>query len=112
MRKKGREHIKEMMASLRNFETPKILRRSEKSGNRKIGGRIISGGKKKCELKPAFSIYSLASTNINQSAPNLVKVYITIRSRMSVIMEIIGPELLELSALELENLSYLTLFTL
>ena len=38
-------------------------------------------------------VYSLSSTNINQSAPNLVKVYITIRSRMSLIMELIGPEL-------------------
>ena len=33
----------------------------------------------------------------------------TIRSRMSSIMELIGPELSELSALELENLPYLTL---
>ena len=31
---------------------------------------------------------------------------------MSLIMEVIGPELSELSALELENLPYLTLFTL
>ena len=36
----------------------------------------------------------------------------TIRSRMSPIVELIGPELCELSALELENLPYLTLFTL
>ena len=28
-------------------------------------------------------IYTLASTNINQSAPNLVKMYVTIRSLMS-----------------------------
>ena len=49
---------------------------------------------------------------MNQSAPNLVKVYMTIRSQMSLIMELIGPELSELSALELENLLYLTLFTL
>ena len=27
-------------------------------------------------------VYSLASTNINQSAPNLVKMYVTIRSWM------------------------------
>ena len=44
-------------------------------------------------------VYSLSSTNIYQSAPNLVKIYMTIRSRMSVIMDIIGPELSELSAL-------------
>ena len=35
------------------------------------------------------SVYTLASTNIDQSAPNLVKVYITIRSGMSSILEII-----------------------
>ena len=44
-------------------------------------------------------VYTLASTNIDQSTPNLVRMYI-------------GPELYELSALELENLPYLTLFTL
>ena len=37
----------------------------------------------------------LSSTNFNQSAPNLVKVYMSIRSRMSVIMELIGQELFE-----------------
>ena len=57
-------------------------------------------------------VYSLSSTNIDQSAPNLVKMYVIIRSRMSSIMDIIGPELSKLSALELENLPYLTLLTL
>ena len=57
-------------------------------------------------------VYTLAYTNIDQSAPNLVKMYMTIRSRMSLIMGLIGPELSELSALEFENLPYLTLFTL
>ena len=57
-------------------------------------------------------VYTLSSTTINQSGPNLVKVYMSIRSRMSLIMELIGLELSELSALELENLPYLTLFTL
>ena len=38
-------------------------------------------------------VYTLASTNINQSAPNLVKMYVTIRSQMSLIMDWIGPEL-------------------
>ena len=57
-------------------------------------------------------VYTLSSTNIDQSAPNLVKMYVIIRSRMSLIMDLIGPELSELSALELENLPYLTLFTL
>ena len=57
-------------------------------------------------------VHSLSSTNIDQSAPNLVKMYVIIRSRMSLIMDIIGLELSELSALELENLPYLTLLTL
>ena len=57
-------------------------------------------------------VYSLSSTNIDQSAPNLVKMYVIIRSRMSLIMDLIGPDLFELCALELENLPYLTLFTL
>ena len=58
------------------------------------------------------SVYTLSSTNVDQSAPNLVKIYVIIRSRMSPIMDLIGPELSELSALELENLPYLTLFIL
>ena len=56
-------------------------------------------------------VYTLASTNIDQSTPNLVKMYVTIRLRMSLIMDVIGPELFELSALVFENLPYLTLFT-
>ena len=44
-------------------------------------------------------VYTLASTNIDQSAPNLVKMYMTIRSRMSSIMDLIRPELSALSAL-------------
>ena len=57
-------------------------------------------------------VYTLVSTNIDQSAPNLVKMYMTLRSRMSLIIDLIMPELSELSALEFENLPYLTLFTL
>ena len=52
-------------------------------------------------------VYTLSSTNINQPAPNLVKVYMTIGSQMRLIMELIGPELSELSALDLENVPYL-----
>ena len=37
-------------------------------------------------------VYTLASTNVNQSAPNLVKMYITVTSRISSIMSLIGPE--------------------
>ena len=57
-------------------------------------------------------VYTLSSTNINQSAPNLVKVYVIIRSQMSSIMDLIGPDLSELCALELEHLPYLTVYTL
>ena len=57
-------------------------------------------------------VYTLVSTNINQSTPNLVKMYITFRSQMSLIMDLIVPELSNLSALELKNLPYLTLCTL
>ena len=39
--------------------------------------------------------FSLASTNINQSAPNLVKMYVSIRSWISSIMDLIKPELSE-----------------
>ena len=38
--------------------------------------------------------------------------YMTTRARISFIMELIRPELSELSALEFENLPYLTMFTL
>ena len=38
--------------------------------------------------------------------------YVTIRSWVSSIMDLIGPKLFELSALQFENLPYLTLFTL
>ena len=62
--------------------------------------------------KIAESVYTPAFTNIDQSAPNLVKMYVTIRSLMSLIMDVIRPELSELPTLELENLPYLTLFTL
>ena len=42
-------------------------------------------------------VYTLASTNINRPAPNLVKMYVTIRSLMRLIMDLIGPELSKLS---------------
>ena len=38
-------------------------------------------------------VYTLASTNVDQSTPNLVKMYMTIRSQMSSIMNLIGEEL-------------------
>ena len=65
-----------------------------------------------CPSVHNFLVNTLASTNINQSAPKLVKMSMTIKSRMRSIMELIGPELSILSVFELENLPYLTLFTL
>ena len=50
-------------------------------------------------------VYTLASPNINQSAPNLVKMYVTIRSPMSSIMDLIGAELSELFALEFAKIA-------
>ena len=38
-------------------------------------------------------VYAPASTNIDQSAPNLVKMCVTIRLRMSSIMDQSGPKL-------------------
>ena len=48
-------------------------------------------------------VYSLASTNINQSAPNLVTMYMSIRSQMNLIMDQVIPDQSVLSALEIEN---------
>ena len=47
-------------------------------------------------------LYTLSSTNIDQSAPNLVRMYSYMikRSWISSIMDLIGPELSELSVLE------------
>ena len=49
-------------------------------------------------------VYTLSSANIDHSAPNLVRMYVIIRFRMSSIMDLIRPELSELSALQVENL--------
>ena len=38
-------------------------------------------------------VYTLSSTNINKSAPNLVKMYVIIRSQISSIMDLIRPEM-------------------
>ena len=38
-------------------------------------------------------VYTLSSTNIDQSAPNLVIMYLIMRSQMSSIMDLLGPEL-------------------
>ena len=49
--------------------------------------------------------YTLASPNINQSAPNLVKMYVSIRSQMSLIMDLIGADLSELFALKFAKIA-------
>ena len=56
-------------------------------------------------------VYTLASTNINQSASNFVKMCVTISSQMSLIMNVIGPELSYLP-LNLQKLLNLTVYTL
>ena len=38
-------------------------------------------------------VYTLSSTNIDKSAPNLVKLYVIVRSRMNSVMDLIRPEL-------------------
>ena len=48
-------------------------------------------------------IYTVTPTNINQLAPNLVKMYMTVRSQMSSIIGQIRQDWSVLSALELEN---------
>ena len=46
-----------------------------------------------------------ASTIINQSAPNLVNIYVSIRFWMSSVMDLIGPVLSELFALEFAKIA-------
>ena len=50
-------------------------------------------------------VYPLASTNIHQLAPNLVTMYVSIRSQMSLIMGQVIPDHSVLSALEIETLN-------
>ena len=55
-------------------------------------------------------VYTLPSTNLNLLAPNVVKIYVTIRSCMNWIMDLIRSELSYLP-LNLQKLLNLTLFT-
>ena len=55
-------------------------------------------------------VCSLASTNINQSAPNLVTMYMSIRSQMSLIMGKVIPDQSGLSALEIKKFNFNSLF--
>ena len=55
-------------------------------------------------------VYSITSTNIRQSAPNVVTMNISIRSRVSLIMGQIISDHSVLSALEIEKLNFSSLF--
>ena len=55
-------------------------------------------------------VHSLASTYINQSAPNLVTMYMNIRSQVSLIMGQVIPDQSVLSALEIKTLNFSHLF--
>ena len=55
-------------------------------------------------------VYSLASININQSAPDLVTMYMSIRFQMTLIMGQVIPDQPVLSALEIEKLNNSSLF--
>ena len=55
-------------------------------------------------------VYSLASKNINQSAKNLVTMYMSIRSQMSLIMGQVIPDQSVLSAFEIEKLNFQSVF--
>ena len=57
-------------------------------------------------------VYFLASTNINQSTPNLVTMYMSIRSQMSLIMGQVIPDQSVLSALEIEKLNFNSLLVI
>ena len=55
------------------------------------------------EKLPYSTVYNPASANIDQSVPDFVIIYMTIRSQISLIMGIIGPEHSKLYAFELEK---------
>ena len=55
-------------------------------------------------------VFSLASTNINQSAQNLVTMYMSTIFRMSLNMGQVIPDQSVLSALETEKLNFSSLF--
>ena len=57
------------------------------------------------EIAESDFVYTLAFTNIKQSAPNLVKMYATIRFQMNSIMDLIGRVLFEIFSLELAKIA-------
>ena len=61
--------------------------------------------KKKKMLYLTLFTQSLLSANIDQSAPDLDKIFMSNRIRMNLIMGPIGPEQLELFALELGKIA-------
>ena len=77
-----------------------------------IGPELSELSALELENLPYLTLFTLASANIDQSLPNLATIHMPVRARMSLIMDLIEPELSKLSALEFENLPYLTFFTL
>ena len=57
-----------------------------------------------------YFVYSLTPTNINQSTPNLVTMYMSIRSQMSLIMGQVILDLSVLSDLEIQKFNFNSLF--
>ena len=55
-------------------------------------------------------VYTLPSIHINQSAPNSVTMYVSIRSQMRLIMGQVIPDQSVLSALKIEKLNFSSLF--
>ena len=53
----------------------------------------------------ALEFGKIAEYDFGQSAPNLVKMYVIIRSQMSLIVDLIGAELFELFALEFAKIA-------
>ena len=77
-----------------------------------IGPELSELSALELENLPYLTLFTLASANIDQSLPNLATIHMPMRAQMSLIMDLIEPELSKLSALEFENLPYLTFFTL
>ena len=73
--------------------------------NEKIPKLTPAPGNRTRDLKIARPTLYLTTTDTT------LKMYMTIRSRMSLVMDVIRPEHSKLSALELENFPYLTLLT-
>ena len=70
-----------------------------------IGPELSKLSALELENLPYLTVYTLASTNINQSPPNLVRMYVTIRSLMRLIMDLLGPELSEFLPLEFAKIA-------